>query len=135
MSKPERERSSTSAHNPRRRLGDFGERVAVQHLEARGYRIRERNFRTREGEIDIVAEAGGVVAFVEVRTRRGAALGSAAESVTPAKQRRLLALAEAYAQDRPDLPLERRIDVIALDLAPDGRLLSLRHIEGAVWGD
>ncbi len=119
----------------RRLLGDFGERVAVQHLGARGYRIRERNFRTREGEIDIIAEGDGVLAFVEVRTRRGAALGSAAESITPAKRRRLLALAEAYAQDRPDLPPQRRIDVIALDLAPDGRLLSLRHIEGAVWAD
>ena len=135
MSKPERECPSTSARDSRRRLGDFGERVALQHLQARGYRIRERNFRTRAGEIDIIAEGGGVLVFVEVRARRGSALGSAAESVTPAKQRRLLALAEAYAQDRPDLPLERRIDVIALDLAPDGRLLSLRHIEGAVWAD
>lgn len=120
----------------RLRLGQFGERIALQHLEAQGYRIRECNFRTREGEIDIVAEREGVLVFVEVRARRGSALGSAAESVTPAKQRRLLALAEAYAQARDGLPAQRRIDVIALDLAPDGRLLSLRHIEGAVedWG-
>ncbi len=119
----------------RRRLGEFGERVAVQHLEAAGYRIVERNFRTREGEIDIIAERDCVLAFVEVRTRRGVALGTAAESVTPAKQRRLVALAEAYGQDRAHLPAERRIDVIALDLAPDGRLLSLRHMEGAVWAE
>ncbi len=119
----------------RRRLGDFGERLAVQHLLAKGYSIRERNFRTREGEIDIIAEGGGVLAFVEVRARRGGAMGSALESLTLAKQRRLLALAEAYSQDRPDLPAERRIDLIALDLAPDGRLLSLQHIEGAVWAE
>ena len=62
-------------------------------------------------------------------------MGTAAESLTPAKQRRLLALAEAYCQDRPDLPAQRRIDVIAVDLAPDGRVLSLQHIESAVWGD
>ena len=119
----------------RRLLGDFGERLAVQHLESKGYSIRERNFRTREGEIDIIAEGGGVLAFVEVRARRGGAMGSALESLTLAKQRRLLALAEAYSQDRPDLPAGRRIDLIALDLAPDGRLLSLQHIEGAVWAE
>lgn len=119
-----------------RRLGDFGERVACHHLEAQGYRIRERNFRTREGEIDIIAEREGVLVFVEVRARRGTARGSAAESITPAKRRRLLALAEAYAQGREGLPAQRRIDIIALDLAPDGRLLTLRQIEGAVedWG-
>ena len=116
------------------RLGQFGERLAVQHLQSKGYRIRERNFRTREGEIDIIAEGHGVLAFVEVRARRGGAMGSALESLTPTKQRRLLGLAEAYAQDRPDLPPQHRIDLIALDLATDGRLLSLQHIEGAVTG-
>jgi putative endonuclease len=119
----------------RQRLGRFGERLAVQHLLAKGYRIRERNYRTREGEIDIIAEGDGVLAFVEVRARRGDAMGSALESLTPAKQRRLVALAEAYAQDRADLPPEQRIDLIALEIAADGRVLSLRHIEGAVWGE
>ena len=119
----------------RQRLGEFGERLAVQHLESRGYRIHQRNFRTRAGEIDIIAEGDGVLAFVEVRARRGGAMGSAVESLTPAKRRRLVALAEAYGQDRAHLPAERRIDVIALDLAPDGRLLSLRHMEGAVWAE
>ena len=121
--------------DPRRALGDFAERLAVQHLLAKGYRIRERNFRIPEGEIDIVAEQGEVLAFVEVRCRRGQSLGTASESLTPAKQRRLLALAEAYRPDDPHLPPERRIDVIAVDLAPDGRLLSLQHIESAVWAE
>ena len=119
----------------RQRLGRFGERLAVQHLLAKGYRIRERNYRTREGEIDIIAEGAGVLAFVEVRARRGDAMGSALESLTPAKQRRLGAIAEAYAQDRADLPPGQRIDLIALENAADGRVLSLRHIEGAVWGE
>ncbi len=117
----------------RQRLGQFGERLAVQHLLAKGYRIRDRNVRTREGEIDIIAEGDGVLAFVEVRARRGDAMGSALESLTAAKRRRLVALAEAYGQDREDLPPERRIDVIALEIAADGRLLSLQHIESAVW--
>lgn len=119
----------------RQRLGQFGERLAVQHLLAKGYRIRDRNVRTREGEIDIIAEGDGVLAFVEVRARRGDAMGSALESLTAAKRRRLVALAEAYGQDREDLPLERRIDVIALEIAADGRLLSLQHIESAVWAE
>lgn len=113
-------------------LGAFGERVAVAHLEAKGYRIRDRNFRIREGEIDIIAEVGGTVAFVEVRTRRGDSRGTAAESVTPAKAARLLAAAQAYAQADETCPADQRIDVIAVSLAPDGQVLRVEHIEGAV---
>ena len=69
----------------RRRLGAFGERLAAAHLEAKGYRIRARNYRCREGEIDIVAQDGDTLVFVEVRTRRGDALGGPAESVTATK--------------------------------------------------
>jgi putative endonuclease len=119
----------------RRALGELGERLAVQHLLAKGYRICERNFRFREGEIDIIAEQDGLLAFIEVRCRRGNAMGTASESLTTAKQRRLVGLAEAYGQTDEHLPERRRIDVIALDFEPNGRLLSLEHIEGAVWAE
>src|SRR3990170_3724826 len=102
-------------------LGEFGERVAAAHLEANGYTIRERNFRVAEGEIDIIAERAGTLVFVEVRTRRGGSRGTAAESVTPRKAAHLLAAAQAYAQANPDCPPDQRIDVIAVELAPDGR--------------
>ncbi len=119
----------------RRDLGDFGERLAAAHLEAAGYRIIDRNWRNgRLGEIDLVAVRDGVVAFVEVRTRKGDAFGPAIESLTPRKQARLLALADAYVQSHEGLPAEARIDVVAVDLAPDGRLLSLEHVERAVEG-
>lgn len=119
----------------RRRLGDFGERLAAAHLESKGYRIIARNYRHgRDGEIDLVAVRGDVVAFVEVRTRRGDRMGWARESLTPVKQMRLLALADAFLQERSDLPPNARVDVIAVDLAPDGRLLGLDHIESAVEG-
>jgi putative endonuclease len=118
----------------RRALGDFAERVAAQHLLSRGYNIRERNVRTRYGEIDLIAEKGDLIAFVEVRCRRGGGMGSAIESLSRAKQNRLVALAEAYGQDHPGIPDQWRIDLIALDLASDGRVQSLRHIEGAVEG-
>jgi len=118
--------------NPGRRdLGAFGERVAAAHLEAKGYRIRARNFRCREGEIDIVAEDGDCLVFVEVRTRRGDAFGTPAESVTAAKERRLLTVARAYLQEHPDVPANQRIDVVGIELSK-GRLLAVQHIEGAI---
>ena len=119
----------------RRRLGQFGERIAAAHLEAEGYRIIERNFRCREGEVDIIAEDGRCLAFVEVRTRRGSAMGGAADSLTPLKGARITAAAETYCQRHLDLPPERRIDVIAVDLTPQGRLLSVEHIESAFASD
>ena len=116
----------------RRRLGAFGERLAAAHLEAKGYRIRDRNYRCREGEIDIVAQDGETLVFVEVRTRRGDALGGPAESVTATKQSRLVAAATAYVQTLAEPPADQRIDVVAIQLSPAGRLLAIDHIEGAV---
>ena len=119
----------------RRRLGAFGERVAKAHLEAKGYRILETNFRVREGEVDIVAQQGDVVVFVEVKTRRGEAMGSAVEAIGRRKAQRLLQVAEAFDQQHPELPPDRRIDLIAIDLDAAGRVVSLQHIESAVEGD
>ena len=119
----------------RRRLGQFGERVAAAHLEAEGYRIVERNFRCREGEIDIIVVKARSLVFVEVRTRRGSAMGGAADSLTALKGARITAAAETYCQGRLDLPPERRIDVITIDLSPEGRVLRLEHIESAFAGD
>jgi putative endonuclease len=116
----------------RRALGDFGERVAAAHLEANGYHILATNFRVREGEMDIVAQRGDLVVFVEVKARRGNAMGSATESVHARKAQRLLIAAEAFGQQHPELPPERRIDLIAIDLDGGGRVVSLQHIENAV---
>ena len=116
----------------RRRLGAFGERLAAAHLEAKGYRICDRNYRCREGEIDIVAQDGETLVFVEVRTRRGDALGGPAESITATKQSRLVAAATAYVQSLAQPPVDQRIDVVAVQLSPAGRLLAVDHIEGAV---
>jgi putative endonuclease len=115
----------------RRDLGDFGERVAKAHLEAKGYRVIATNARTSEGQVDIVAQRDGVVAFVEVKTRRGDAFGSALEALGDLQAGRLLAAADAYAQEHPDLPEDRRVDLIAIDLDASGRVLSVEHIEGA----
>jgi putative endonuclease len=122
--KPSRERKS---------LGGFGERVAAAHLESKGYRIIERNFRVFEAEIDLIARGADALVFVEVRTRRGAYPGMAVLSVTPRKQRQLLRAVEHYAERHPDIadaPL--RIDVITVDLRRDGTLDELTHYEDAV---
>lgn len=120
------------AKDHRRALGALGERLAIHHLEASGYAIVARNHRCAEGEIDIIARKDDTLAFVEVKSRRGSTYGSAAESLTPAKQRRMIALAGAYEPDDESLPPGRRVDLIAIDFAPDGRLLSLGHHENAV---
>ena len=116
----------------RRNLGDFGERVARAHLEAKGYRILATKFHVREAEVDIVAEHDGTVVFVEVKTRRGDAMGPAVEALDARKAQRLLLAAEAFAQRHDGLPPGRRIDLIAIDLDARGRVASLQHIESAV---
>jgi putative endonuclease len=114
-------------------LGDFGERVAAAHLEAKGYRIVERNFRVAEAEIDLVARDADAVVFVEVRTRRGGATGMAALSVGPRKAAKLLHAVEWYVERHPEVAdLPQRIDVITVELERDGALRSLTHYEDAV---
>jgi len=122
--------------NERQRLGGFGERTAAAHLQAKGYRIIDRNFRVREAEIDLVAIDGDALVFVEVRTRRGAYPGMAALSITRGKARKLLVAAEHYLESHPDaadMPL--RIDVVAIELERDGTLREVIHIEDAVRPD
>jgi putative endonuclease len=116
-------------------LGAFGERLAAGFLRRAGYRIVATNVPVRPwGEIDIVAQRDGVLALVEVRTRRGDHFGGAAWSITPTKQRRMLRAAQAYlAGFNPETP-PARIDVILVNLDGRGRLLGIEHIENAVEG-
>src|SRR2546425_10797101 len=77
-------------------LGKEGERVASRFLEARGYRILERNYRTRRGEIDLIAEDGRILVFVEVKVRLDDRFGGPAAAITRAKQARVARLAQQY---------------------------------------
>ena len=119
-----------------RRLGDAGERLALARLEALGYELVEANWRCREGEIDLIMRDAATLVFVEVRTRRGEASGTPEESVTPAKQARLLALGERWlAEHYPDTdPPDCRIDVVGIHLSPTGKLLGVNHVPNAVGG-
>src|SRR5207247_9286437 len=75
-------------------LGEEGERAASRFLEARGYRILERNYRTRRGEIDLIAEDGRILVFVEVKVRLDARFGGPAAAITRAKLARIARLAQ-----------------------------------------
>ncbi len=80
----------------RKRLGDWGERIAAEKLRADGYEIVAQNWRCAQGEIDIVARQQDEIAFVEVKTRRGRSHGTPEEAITPHKARKLLELAQWY---------------------------------------
>lgn len=73
-----------------------GERAAWEHYRARGFRLVARNWRSRIGELDLVVARDGLVVFCEVKARASAELGSPFDAVTPRKQRRVRALAEAF---------------------------------------
>ncbi len=115
-----------------REIGALGEKIAAEYLTRLGYVIRERNFRLREGEIDIIAEKDDFLVFIEVRTRRSLSFGTPEESVTAKKKERLIALTQAYMEDREDLPSSWRIDVMALELGPKGQISRLEIIENAI---
>jgi len=117
----------------RKQLGQLGEQLAAAALAARGYTIVARNWRCPAGEIDIVAQDGDCLVMVEVRTRRGETYGTPEESVTPAKQAKLIELGQTYVQEHGwDGPW--RIDVVAVQLSCAGRLERLTVIENAVEG-
>jgi putative endonuclease len=122
-----------TTYDDRRGLGRRGEDLAARQLVAKGYEILARNWRCETGELDLVAKDGVELVFVEVRTRRGQALGSPEESVTPAKQARLIALAEAYVQAH-DWQGGWRLDFVAVEMDRRGRLLRVDHYENAITG-
>ena len=114
------------------KLGAAGERAARSYLESNGYVVLDTNFRCPHGEVDIVALDGDCLVFLEVRTRRGREFGSPEESITPDKERKLIATAETYMQSREDLPEHWRIDLVAIDVDGDGRIARIERTENAI---
>jgi putative endonuclease len=114
----------------RQNLGKSGEDLAVQELVNRGYAVLNRRYRTRYGEIDIVADHHGTIVFVEVKTRVTRDFGGAAEAVTPYKQRRLIAMAIQYLARHRLADRPCRFDVVAIDDA-EGKAPEVSVISGA----
>ena len=100
----------------RQKLGRLGEDTAAEFLMREGYRIIERNFRTKIGELDIIARRGDVLAFVEVKTRQGDMFGRPAESVGAEKQVHIRRTAELYMKMKKMHPLKVAFDVIEVEI-------------------
>ncbi len=118
----------------RHSLGATGERLAAEHLQRRGYRILERNYRTRWGELDLVAFDGTTIAFCEVKSRRaGGAAGTPWEAFSAGKQAQVRRIAARWLHERSDRPraVGLRFDAIGVNFDRAGRLISLEHLEGA----
>ena len=113
-------------------LGRRGEQLAEQKLTASGYAVLARNYRCPSGEIDLIARCGETLVFVEVRTRRGEAFGLPEGSLTRRKRQHLIAAAQTYLQANGLADAAWRIDVVAVELSPQGELLRVDVIENAI---
>lgn len=112
-----------------KRLGNKGEDIAASYLSRHGYRVIDRNFKARYGELDIICIKDNTLIFVEVKSRIGREFGLPEESVTPRKLREVVKTAEYYVLLHPGLPKLLRIDVIAIELDQSDAVLYFNHIE------
>jgi len=118
------------AHNPRR-VGREGEEQAARFLTAKGYRLLERNYRGERGEIDIIAQQGSTLVFVEVKTAKGLRFGEPETWVTPRKQQQIGKVAAKYLQEHDITDMDCRFDVVAI--ARRGARWQITHLENAFW--
>ncbi len=116
-------------------IGKIGEDAAARELLRTGYKITERNYRTRSGEIDIIAEdADGAIVFTEVKTRSGTSFGRASDSVGAAKRERLYKTALEYLESKSLFERDSRFDIIEVYYKNDRGLILIRavnHIKNA----
>jgi len=115
-------------------VGRYGERVAAEHLVSSGLAILDRNWRCKDGELDIVARDGDALVFVEVKTRSSTAFGDPAEAISAAKAARIRGLALRWMEQHRDLPSqfrrELRFDVVAVLRGSSGAA-AVRHLRAA----
>ncbi|MBA2698019.1 MAG: YraN family protein [Nocardioidaceae bacterium] len=123
----------TTTHARRKALGDFGERLAARRLNETGYSLLDRNWRCRDGEIDIVALDGDVLVVCEVKTRSTVAFGTPLEAIDPVKAARLHRLGGRWLHAHPQFrPVSRiRVDVIAILRRRRGAA-DVEHLVGVV---
>ncbi|WP_438432422.1 YraN family protein [Gorillibacterium sp. sgz500922] len=120
------------AADGRRKTGQAGENAAVVYLTGCGFRIRERNWRCRSGELDLIAEDNGCLVFVEVRTRKPSPrFGTPQESVDARKQLQVRRTAEVYLHRTKQWERQVRFDLVSVRLDADGTVLTLDHLRHA----
>lgn len=110
----------------------MGEELAARFLRDGGYRILATNYRCKHGEVDIIAQDGRVLAFIEVRTRRSRRFGAAEESLTAAKRKHLVAACQDYIQRCRPGDVEWRIDLVCVYLDQAGKLDHITHLRHAI---
>lgn len=114
-----------------KKLGDYGEYLARGILEKEGYVILERNYRTRYGELDLVAGEGETLVFIEVKTRTGQSYGSSAAALTRTKQRHMIRAALSYLSYKGYHGYPCRFDLLDLRLDKKGKLLDYQLFRNA----
>ena len=120
----------------RKSLGNLGEKLALKHLKNKGYKILNRNFRSKLGEIDVIAidssstiSGKDTLVFIEVKARWSKKFGLPEEGITSWKIRRIIKAGQYYKLLHPELPEALRIDVVAIELSPAGGVEKIRIIK------
>ena len=108
-------------------LGQLGEKLALSRLKKNGYRIVEKNYRCRYGEIDIIAKHKDCFVFIEVRSKTGNTYGTPEESITAGKKQKLISTAMNYLEAHPEINGDWRIDMVAVEL--DNKLQTATRID------
>ena len=110
-------------------IGALGEEAAALALKKRGYKIIERNYRSKMGEIDIIAKDGQYTCFVEVRLRKTNSFGSPADSITEGKRNRIIKTAQLYAIQKGICDTPMRFDVVLINAEASGDALKNVDLE------
>ena len=111
--------------------GKIGEKISRLYLIKHGYKVLERNYRTRVGEIDIIAEKGNIIVFCEVKARTSKFFGEPFEAVTSVKRDKITKVASQYLQETSRENVTYRFDVISILLNFCGKAEEFKHIEAA----
>ena len=110
-------------------IGALGEEAAALALRKKGYRIIERNYRSKMGEIDIIAKDGDYTCFVEVRLRKNNSFGSPADSINEGKRRRIIRTAQLYAIEKGIFDTPMRFDVVLINAVAEEKSLKNVSLE------
>jgi putative endonuclease len=112
-------------------LGKRGEGLAEKFIKRQGYKILESNYRCPLGELDIIADDHGILAFIEVKTRKTGDFGPPQSAVTPTKQQKMAQVAQNYLAHKTLWGVDCRFDVVAVSLSADGEVAQIELIKDA----